>query len=197
MLGNTSRMDKGDQEVTSLALHDSRTTWVVMQFGLATRPTVNVSHDLRLALENFFQLLRLVASIKIVSKFKIASEDHDPSMCGLTVFVDDKVVLTLQPAMRLREDRERGSLMPDVQGNFRDIARILLAAIDARNDLIPAEADKLATTSVGLSFVINADEKLLAQALTEESARSIVDPVVSDAVWQMMLNANTKLALPE
>lgn len=198
MLASTSikNLNRSDDGIE--ALLDSRsTTWVIMQFGVPARPTVNATNDLRLALENFFQLLRLIATVKQKSAFKIASEDRDPSLRGLSVFADDKLVLTLQPAASVRTDRERETSLQGLPSSFRGIARMLLVGLSERHELTQVDVERFQNTSVGRSFRLDADRARLDDALGEDAVPSDTTQEERVQHWDMLMGANTRIAVNE
>ena len=136
-------------------------TWLVMQFGAGPRPHVAVSGHLELALAHFYQLAYMIVALDPASEYKVAGGDEDYALRGLSLYADDILRLTLQPAPTITPHplHRVAATLPD--DSFEVTARLLLAALEMRHELSEEVTRQFMNSAVARSFVHDVDVVML------------------------------------
>ena len=171
-------------------------TWLVMQFGAGPRPQVAVSGHLELALVYFYQLTYMIVALDPASEYKVAGGDEDYALRGLSLYADDILRLTLQPAPAITPHplhRAAATLPGD---SFEVTARLLLAALEKRHELSDDVTRAFLNSTVARSFVEDVDEVLRDEATPLAVVKSEFGHPNGhvNRVWEWLVNAHVMLS---
>lgn len=160
------------------------TTWLVMQFGLGTRPRVTCSTNRHLAIADFLQHLRMICLLFPEATFKLLGDDDDGALCGLSLYQDDQLALTLQPAGGIVPHPLFPDLPPIPATTFAEAAPLLLAAIQRRSETSSADRAAYLNSGVANSWRYDIDTVLLEQAHSESDVSRMFPRDLVDAAWR-------------
>ena len=171
-------------------------TWLVMQFGAGPRPHVAVSGHLELALAHFYQLAYMIVALDPASEYKVAGGDEDYALRGLSLYADDILRLTLQPAPTITPHplHRVAATLPD--DSFEVTARLLLAALEMRHELSEEVTRQFMNSAVARSFVHDVDVVMLEESVPLTVVKSEFGHSSGhvERMWEWLQNSRVMLA---
>lgn len=169
-------------------------TWMVTIFGCGDRPSVACSTDLSLAYTHFLQNLYVLAALFPDHSFTIVGNDSDAALMGLSVYLDDVLRLTLQPAGWIEAHVVYPDAVQKAPTSFEEVAPALLSAMARRGEIDRAEAERFLHSLTAQAFVHDVDEPIRSAAITEDAVADHVTPERQQAAWLSLKNARSMLA---
>jgi len=171
------------------------TTWLVMLVGVGPRPHVTCSTDLALAYTEFLQTLYMVLTMAQDGEFKIAADDYDGALMGLSVYFDDSLILCLQPAGSITPHVAHPDAVQGAPESFEAAAPILLAAMARRAQLGAAESQRFRHSIVARVCSTDIDESILSGAISEPDVAGKFPKERLDVAWKSLLDARAMVAM--
>ncbi len=170
------------------------TTWVVMLFGDGPRPHVTCSQNIALAYSDFLGLLRILITLGRDASFRIAGDDDDAALMGLSVYMDDDLVLVLQPAGTIVPHHESPAFEAPFD-SFERMAPVLLEAMARRAGFTSEDVERYIHSIVARAFAVDVDEAIIEEAYTEDLVKGQYAPNLVAKAWKHLTSARTMVEL--
>lgn len=171
-----------------------QTTWVVMLFGVGIRPHISCSTDVSLAYTAFLQSMRLLMPLAREVDFRMAGDDVDGALSGLSLYMNDALVLSLQPAATIIPHMEPGTKTWNVPfDSFEQAAPMLLAAMKKRSKYTDEDAEKVGHSAVAYAFARDVDDEMIKSAATELSVKDRFPAEQVERLWEQINTARTMM----
>ncbi|AGG89094.1 hypothetical protein [Rhodanobacter denitrificans] len=165
-----------------------------MLFGDGPRPHVTCSQDLALAYSDFLGLLNILITLGRDASFRIAGNDDDAALMGFSVYMDDALVLVLQPAGTILPDGDSSSCQAPFD-SFERMAPVLLEAMAKRSGFTAKDAEAFQYSIVALAFSRDVDEAIIEEAYSEDLVKGQYAPNLVAKAWKHLTSARTMVEM--